>query len=108
MSCGPGAPPLGEKKNASGRTVMCAKFQKELPGMDEAPWPGDLGQRIFETISLDAWDLWKEHMKMVLNELRLQPWQPEAKDIIEKAMEDFFFGDGAILPPDYVPPQEKA
>jgi len=108
MSCGPGAPPLGEKRNASGRTVMCAKLQKELPGLDEAPWPGDLGQRVFENISLDAWDLWKEHMKMVMNEFRLQPWQPEAQEIIEKQMEDFFFGDGAALPPDYVPPQEKA
>ncbi len=108
MSCGPGTPPLGEKENKSGRMVNCVKFGKELPGLDEAPWPGDLGQKIFESVSMDAWGLWKEHMKMVLNEFRLQPWQPEAKEIIEQQMEAFFFGDGAQLPPDFVPQQEKA
>lgn len=87
------------------RTVQCVKFGKELPGLPEPPWPGELGQRIYQNVSADAWELWKEHMKMVLNEFRLQPWQPEAKDIIEQQMENFFFGEGAQLPPDFIPPK---
>ena len=90
--------------NTTARTVKCVKLQKELPGLAEPPWPGDIGQRVFENVSADAWELWKEHLKMVLNEFRLQPWQPEAQEIIEKQMEAFFFGGEADLPPDYVPP----
>ena len=108
MSCGPGAPPPGDTANKSGRTVKCVKFGKELPGLDEPPWPGEVGQKIFENVSVEAWGMWKEHMKMVLNEFRLQPWQPEAQEIIEQQMDAFFFGEGAALPPDYVPPQQKA
>lgn len=89
------------------RTVHCVKFQKELPGLPKAPWPGELGQRVFEQVSKDAWKLWEERMKMILNEYRLMPWQKEAQELIAKQMEDFFFGDGAALPPDYVPQQSK-
>jgi Fe-S cluster biosynthesis and repair protein YggX len=89
------------------RTVHCVKFQKDLPGLPKAPWPGELGQRVFEQVSKDAWKLWEERMKMILNEYRLMPWQKEAQEIIAKQMEDFFFGDGAALPPDYVPEQTK-
>jgi Fe-S cluster biosynthesis and repair protein YggX len=89
------------------RTVTCAKFQKDLPGLDESPWPGELGQRIYDSISVDAWKLWEERMKMILNEYRLMPWQKEAQDLVAKHMEDFFFGEGSALPPDFVPEQEK-
>ena len=87
--------------------VHCVKFQKDLPGLDEAPWPGALGQRIYENVSEKAWDLWKEHFKMVMNEFRLNPAAKESQGIIEKQMEDFFFGEGATLPPGYVPQQQK-
>ena len=93
--------------NKSGRKVTCAKLQKELPGLDGPPWPGELGQRIYENISSDAWKLWEERMKMILNEYRLMPWQKEAQDLVAKHMEDFFFGEGAALPPGYVPEQTK-
>jgi Fe-S cluster biosynthesis and repair protein YggX len=107
-SCGHTSPaPPGPSSNKSGRTVMCAKFQKELPGLDSNPWPGELGQRIFDSVSKDAWKLWEERMKMILNEYRLMPWQKEAQDLVAKHMEDFFFGDGAALPPGYVPQQAK-
>ena len=89
------------------RTVKCVKFQKDLPGLANPPWPGELGQRVFEQVSKDAWKLWEERMKMILNEYRLMPWQKEAQELIAKQMEDFFFGDGAALPPDYVPEQTK-
>ena len=89
------------------RTVQCAKLQRELPGLDEPPWPGELGQRIFEKISAEAWTLWEERMKMILNEYRLMPWQKEAQELVAKSMEEFFFGEGSALPPDYVPEQQK-
>ncbi len=90
-----------------GHTVTCVKFQKEMTGLDKPPWPGELGQRIYENVSVEAWKLWEERMKMILNEYRLMPWQKEAQDLVAKHMEDFFFGEGSALPPDYVPQQEK-
>ena len=108
-SCVPPAPKAAPdaSTNTSGRKVMCVKFQKELPGLDTIPWHGELGQRIFDSVSKDAWKLWEERMKMILNEYRLMPWQKEAQDLVAKHMEDFFFGDGAALPPGYVPQQAK-
>lgn len=96
-----------DDKPAGGRTVACVKFQRRMPGLDEPPWPGELGQRIYENVSAEAWRLWEEHMKMLLNEYRLMPWQKEAQQLVAKAMEDFFFGEQSALPPDYVPPQPK-
>ena len=90
-----------------GRTVKCVKFQKELPGLAEPPWPGDLGRRIYDAVSQEAWKLWEERMKMILNEYRLMPWQKEAQELVAQQMEDFFFGEGSALPPEYVPPQAK-
>jgi Fe-S cluster biosynthesis and repair protein YggX len=97
-------PPAG---NRSGRTVFCQKFQKEMPGLDAQPWPGELGQRVYENISAEAWKLWEERMKMILNEYRLMPWQKEAQQLVTKQMEEFFFGEGAALPPGFVPQQAK-
>jgi Fe-S cluster biosynthesis and repair protein YggX len=105
-TCGP-TPPSRPATNTSGRKVFCKKFQKELPGLDSPPWPGELGQRIYENISADAWKLWEDRMKMILNEYRLMPWQKEAQDLVAKHMQDFFFGEGAALPPGYVPQQSK-
>ncbi len=85
------------------RTVFCAKLHKQLPGLDAPPWPGPLGQRIFEEVSQDAWEMWEERMKMILNEYRLLPFQKEAQDLVAKHMELFFFGDGQALPEGYVP-----
>jgi Fe-S cluster biosynthesis and repair protein YggX len=92
---------------AAARTVTCAKFQREMPGLSEPPWPGELGRRIYENVSADAWTLWEEQMKMLLNEYRLMPWQKEAQQLVAKSMEEFFFGEEPEPPPDYVPPQAK-
>ena len=89
------------------RTVKCVKLGKELPGLDAAPWPGELGQRVFENVSADAWKLWEERMKMILNEYRLLPFQKEAQDLVAKQMEEFFVGEGSALPPEYVPRRQK-
>jgi Fe-S cluster biosynthesis and repair protein YggX len=89
------------------RMVSCVKLGRNLPGLDEPPFDGPLGQRIYENISEEAWRQWGEHCKMILNEYRLNPAHREAQEIIVKHMEDFLFGQGAALPEEYVPPQEK-
>ena len=88
------------------RMVQCAKLGKELPGLNELPFENELGQRVFNSISQQAWEMWAEHLKMVINEYRLNPGTMEAQELILKQMEQFFFGDGTQLPPDYVPPEQ--
>ena len=90
-----------------GRTVFCVKLQKQLPGLDAPPWPGELGTRIFENVSADAWRQWEDRMKMILNEYRLMPFQKEAQELVAKHMDEFFFGESAALPPGYLPEQAK-
>jgi Fe-S cluster biosynthesis and repair protein YggX len=87
----------------TGRTVFCVKLQRELPALPSPPWPGPLGQRIYEQVSAEAWQMWEERMKMILNEYRLMPWQKEAQDLIARHMEEFLFGEGAAPPPGYQP-----
>lgn len=83
--------------------VFCVKFQREMPGLQAPPWPGEIGQRIFEHVSAEAWKLWEDRQKMILNEYRLLPWQKEGQALILQHLEEFFFGEGSALPPDYVP-----
>ena len=103
------AAPVHERPvgNTSGRMVHCVKFQKDMPALDTPPWPGELGQRIYENVSAQAWKLWEERQKMILNEYRLMPWQKEAQELVARHMEEFFFGEGSALPPDFVPEQQK-
>ncbi|MCC7009211.1 MAG: oxidative damage protection protein [Acidobacteria bacterium] len=86
------------------RTVFCAKLQRELPGLDAPPWPGELGRRIYDHISREAWEMWEERMKMILNEYRLLPFQKEAQTLVTQQMEEFLFGGAGTLPPGYVQP----
>lgn len=85
------------------RIVHCVKLQKDLPGLDAPPWPGELGQRIYDNVSAQAWKMWEDRQKMILNEYRLLPWQKEAQELIARQLEEFLFGQGGSLPPDYVP-----
>jgi Fe-S cluster biosynthesis and repair protein YggX len=87
--------------------VKCVKFGKELPGLERPPWSGELGKRVYENVSKEAWKLWLEYSKMIMNEYRLNPLDPQSHKIMEEHMEKFFFGEGAQLPPDYVPPRQK-
>jgi Fe-S cluster biosynthesis and repair protein YggX len=89
------------------RMVKCVKFGREMPGLDRATWKGELGKRIYENVSKEAWKMWIEHSKMVMNEYRLNPLDPSSQKIIEEQMEQFFFGEGARLPEGYVPPKSK-
>ena len=88
--------------------MFCVKFQRELPGLETPPWPGELGQRVYDNVSAEAWRMWEERMKMILNEYRLMPSQKEAQQIVTKQMEEFFFGEAAAAPPPgFVPEQTK-
>jgi Fe-S cluster biosynthesis and repair protein YggX len=106
MSCGT-PPPSPDSGTPVTHIVHCVKFQRDLPGLDEVPFDNELGQRIYDNVSRDAWNLWKEHLKMIMNEYRLNLATREAQEIVIKQMEDYFFGEGAALPPDYVPPRAK-
>ena len=90
------------------RKVFCVKFQREMEGLEEVPFEGHpLGQKIYENVSKDAWKMWLEHMKMLMNEYRLNPLDPNSQKIMGEQMEQFFFGEGAKLPEGYVPPKAK-
>ena len=87
------------------RKVQCVLLGKEAEALDYAPYPGDLGQRIFKNVSKQAWQQWLGHQTMLINENRLTPIEPAARKFIEEEMEKFFFGAGSAAPPDFVPEQ---
>ena len=87
------------------RMVKCVMLKKELPGLDEPPWTGELGQRIYDNVSQQAWNSWLDHLRMLINEYRLVPSTKEAQDFIAHQMEQFFFGAGTAHPPQFIPPQ---
>jgi Fe-S cluster biosynthesis and repair protein YggX len=86
------------------RTVNCVKLKKEAEGLDRAPYPGELGKKIFDNVSKEAWQQWLGHQTMLINEYRLSPVDPKARTFLEEQREKFFFSDEqAELPPDYKP-----
>ena len=87
------------------RTVQCVILKQEAPGLDRAPYPGSLGQRIFEQVSREGWSRWVKHQVMLINENRLSPVEPKARKFLEGEMEKFFFGAGSERPPDFKPPE---
>lgn len=107
MGCGRSGIPLTPEPNKTGRTVFCVKFQREMPGLDETPFDNEMGQRIYENVSKEAWKMWLEQMKMIMNEYRLNLGTAEAQEFLLKQMDQYFFGEGAALPPGYVAPKSK-
>jgi Fe-S cluster biosynthesis and repair protein YggX len=99
--------PSNEPVKPGTRMVKCVKFGKEMPGLEFVPWTGDLGKRVHENVSQEAWKMWLEYSKMIMNEYRLNPMDPQSHKIMEEQMEQFFFGEGAKLPEGYVPPKAK-
>jgi len=83
--------------------VNCVKMKRELEGLDKPPYPGDLGQRVFENVSKEGWAEWLKHQTMLLNEYRLSPIDPKARKFLEEQMDKFFFGDGGETPPEFKP-----
>ncbi len=88
------------------RTVHCVLLDREGEGLDFAPYPGELGQRIYEKVSKEAWQRWLGHQTMLINEYRLTPIEPEARKFLETEMEKYFFGKGSAAPEEYVPTED--
>jgi Fe-S cluster biosynthesis and repair protein YggX len=89
------------------RMVHCVKLGKEAEGLTYQVYPGELGKRIYDNVSQEAWRMWLGHQTILINENRLSPIEPRARQFLEKEMEKFFFGDGSDLPDAYVPPDKK-
>lgn len=87
------------------RTVRCALLGEELPGLERPPYPGALGQRIYEQVSQQAWQQWLRHQTMLINEYRLSLIEPKARKFLEEEMQKFLFAGGAAKPEGYKPPE---
>lgn len=87
------------------RMVQCSVLKREAPGLDRQPYPGDLGKRIFASVSKEAWAQWMKHQTMLINEYRLTPIEPKARKFLEGEMEKFFFGSGSQAPEGFQPPK---
>jgi Fe-S cluster biosynthesis and repair protein YggX len=85
------------------RTVHCVVLKRDAPALDRPPYPGPLGQRIFQQVSREGWGRWVKHQVMLINEYRLSPVDPKARKFLEGEMEKFFFGAGSDKPADYKP-----
>jgi Fe-S cluster biosynthesis and repair protein YggX len=88
------------------RMVECVYLKREAPGLDRLPYPGPLGQRIFDNVSKEAWAKWLSHQTMLMNEYRLTPVDPKARKFLVEEMEKFFFGAGSNKPEGYKAPDD--
>jgi Fe-S cluster biosynthesis and repair protein YggX len=88
------------------RTVNCVKLGHQAEGLDFAPWPGELGQRVFASVSKQAWQEWLAHQTLLINENRLSPLDPGTRKFLSSEMEKYFFGEGVDKPAGYVPPED--
>lgn len=85
------------------RMVHCVKLDKEAEGLNTPPYPGELGEKVYQNICKEAWQMWLNHQTMLINEYRLSLISPEARQFLQKEMEKFLFGEGSIKPTGYVP-----
>ena len=92
------------KETAVARTVMCIKLKREAEGLDFPPYPGEMGKRLYQSVSKEAWKQWLEQQKMLVNENRLSLADKKARDYLLEQMEKHFFGEGAERASGYVPP----
>jgi len=86
------------------RMVDCVKLGRTLPGLEKPPFPGELGQRIYEHVSAEGYALWQPHMTIMINHYALNPADPETRKLLRNEMEEFFFGENARLPEGWAPP----
>lgn len=89
------------------RTVHCVKLGREAEGLDKPPLKGETGQRIYDNVSKEAWRMWLEHSKMLINEYRLDVTSEHGQRIWFTELEKYFFGEGSSAPPDFVPEDQK-
>jgi Fe-S cluster biosynthesis and repair protein YggX len=90
------------------RMVMCTKLGRMAPGLERPPFPGELGQRIYENVSAEGYELWKPQMTILINHYALNPADPETRTILRQQMEEFFFGADAQMPDGWTPPDPNA
>jgi len=86
------------------RTVHCVVLGREAEGLAKPPYPGELGQRIYNEVSKEAWQQWLRHQTMLINEYRLTPMDPNAKAFLKEEMQKFLFGKGSEKPAEYTAP----
>ncbi len=89
------------------RTVFCQRQHVDAEGLDFAPLPGDLGQRIFANVGKPAWSEWLAHQTMLINENRLNPRDPKARAYLAEQAEKYFFGEGVEQPAGFVTPTDS-
>lgn len=87
------------------RMVQCVKLGKEAPGLEFAPYPGELGQKIYDSICAQAWELWLGHQTMLINEYRLNMVDAKAREFLSQEMQKFLFDGGSNKPEGYVAPE---
>lgn len=87
------------------RMVNCVLLKEELPGFERPPYPGELGRRVYEQVSQQAWQMWLRHQTMLINEYRLSLIEPKARQFLEEEMQKFLFEGGAKKPEGYVKPE---
>ena len=85
------------------RMVNCVKLGREAEGLKLPPYPGELGKRIYDNVSTEAWQMWIGHQTMLINENRLSMVDPKAREFLSQEMEKFFFGEGSAAPKEFVP-----
>ena len=85
------------------RMVYCVKLGRELPGLEKPPFPGELGQRIYEQISQEAYNMWPAQSTLLINHYSLNLADPEARKLLRTQMEEFFFGADAMMPKGWTP-----
>ena len=85
------------------RMVTCAKFKRELPGLDSPPYPGEIGQRIYDNVSRMAWDMWESQATLLINHYGLNMADPRAQRFLLEQMEEFLFADDEEMPEGWVP-----
>ena len=86
-----------------GNMVNCVVLKKEAEGLDRAPYPGEIGQRILENASKEAWGMWMKQQTMLMNENKLSPMDPKHRQFLLDEMEKFFFGEGSAKVDGYTP-----
>lgn len=89
------------------KAIFCEKLKADAEALEKPPYPGALGQRIFEHISKSAWQQWLNHQTMLINEYRLNMLDSTAREFLRNEMEKFFFGEGSEKPAGFVP-EEKS
>ena len=87
------------------RMVQCVKLGREAEGLEKPPYPGELGQRIYENVSKEAWKQWLGHQTMLINEYRLVAYEAKARQFLVGEMEKYFFGAGSKAPGGFVQPK---